>query len=72
MKDKPEQVEIGEWKYLGCVIQKNSHPKLYGNYEVFVDDENETHLDRTYTFTEAKTVCKEKNKIINKKYFYGH
>jgi hypothetical protein len=59
-KDKPVQVEDGEWKYKGCFIQKSIHPKLIGKFEVFKDDEGQTHIGRYHTFSEAKKMCESK------------
>lgn len=54
-----KQIEEGEWLYNGCFIQKSSHPKLIGNYEVFKNNENQDHIGRCYTFREALTLCRE-------------
>jgi hypothetical protein len=56
-KEKPTQIETDEWLFKGCFIQKNSHPKLIGNYEVFKNDKNQNHVDRCYSFAEAKQLC---------------
>ena len=53
------QIEDGEWWYKGCFIQKQSHPKLYGNYVVFADTEAQTHIGRTMTFLEAVKLAEE-------------
>ena len=58
-KEKPRQIEVGEWLYKGCFIQKSIHPKLLCKYEVFKNDEPQTHVGRCYTFTEAKKLCEE-------------
>ena len=58
-KEKPRQIEVGEWLYKGCFIQESIHPKLIGKYEVFKNDESQTHVGRCYTFTEAKKLCEE-------------
>lgn len=52
------QVEAGEWLYKGCFIQESKHPQLVGNYEVFQNNEFQTHIGRCYTLTEAKILCK--------------
>jgi hypothetical protein len=59
MPNKPIQVELGEWLYMGCFIQESKHPRLVGNYEVFKNDAYETHIGRCYTFREAKKLCEE-------------
>lgn len=56
---KPVAIEVGEWYFKGCFIQESKHPQLVGKYEVFKDDENQTHVDRCHTFTEAKKLCVE-------------
>ena len=58
-KEKPRQIEVGEWLYKGCFIQESTHPQLVGKYEVFKNDELQTHVDRCNTFAEAKKLCKE-------------
>jgi len=64
-KEKPIQIEVGEWLYKGCFIQEFKHPKLVGKYEIFKNDEAQTHVDRCYTFTEAKKLCEENECIEN-------
>lgn len=59
MNKKPRQIEVGEWLYYGCFIQEDSHPKLWGKYRVFKNDENQTHVDRARTFAEAKKIARE-------------
>lgn len=54
-----KQLEIGEWLYKGCFIQESKHPQLIGNYEVFKNNEIQTHIGRCYTITEAKKLCEE-------------
>ena len=56
---RPRQIEEGEWLYKGCFIQKQRHPKLVGNYVVFKNNEEQTHVDVCFTFTEAKKLCVE-------------
>lgn len=58
-KEKPKQIELGEWLYKGCFIQESIHPKLVGRYEIFKNDEPQTHVGRCYTFTKAKKLCEE-------------
>jgi hypothetical protein len=59
IKEKPKQIEVGEWMYKGCFIQESTHPKLIGKYEVFKNDKPQTHVGRCYTFIEAKKLCEE-------------
>lgn len=54
-----KQIDSDEWLYKGCFIQKSEHPQLIGKYEVFKNDERQTHVGRCYTFTEAKKLCVE-------------
>lgn len=56
-KEKPEQIEVDEWIYKGCFIQMSEHPQLKGKYEVFKNNKEHSHIDRCYTFTEAKKIC---------------
>lgn len=58
-KEKLRQIEVGEWLYKGCFIQKSKHPKLVGNYEVFKNNKQQSHVGRCYTFMEAKRLCVE-------------
>jgi len=58
-KQKPIQIEVGEWLYYGCFIQESRHSELIGKYEVFKNDKEQSHVDRCYTFTEAKKLCVE-------------
>lgn len=60
-EEKPRQIEVGEWLYKGCFIQESVHPQLVGKYEVFKNDEPQTHVGRCYTFTEAKNFVKKMN-----------
>ena len=59
MKDKPIQIEVGEWLYKGCFIQLAPHPKLIGKYEVFKNDKEQTYIYRSHTFEEAKSLCRK-------------
>ena len=59
-KEKPRQIEVDEWLYKGCFIQKSEHPQLIGKYEVFKNDEPQSYVGRCFIFTEAKVLC-EKN-----------
>ena len=61
--NKPYKIEIDEWYYKGCFIQKQEHPKL-PKYHVFKDTENQETIDGCYTFQEAKKLC-ELNEVKN-------
>ncbi len=52
-------IEVDEWYYYGCFIQRSEGPALFGRYEVWKDDESETHIDRFHTLKEAKAACRE-------------
>ncbi len=52
-----KQIDPEEWLYKGCFIQKSVHPQLIGKYVVFQNNEEQTHIGRTYTFAEAKKLC---------------
>ncbi len=39
MGTKPVRIDVDEWLYKGCFIQKFEHPKLVGKYEVFKNNE---------------------------------
>jgi hypothetical protein len=56
---KIKQIEVGEWLYKGCFIQESIHLQLPGKYEVFKNNEEQTHIGRCYTFSEAKKLCEE-------------
>lgn len=56
-----KQIEIGEWLYHGNFIQLSIHPLLYGKYEIFKNNKEQTHIDRCCTLKEAKEICR-KNK----------
>jgi len=62
MKNKIIKVCDDEWIYKNCTIQKNSHVNLIGNYEVWNNDLNETHIGRCNTLKEAKSLCINKLK----------
>ena len=57
VKEKPRQLEAGEWIYKGCFIQDQQHPMLVGRYTVFKNDYLQVYVGRAYTFTEAKKLC---------------
>jgi hypothetical protein len=56
-KEKPRQIEVGDWLYKGCFIQEQQHPMLAGKYAIFKNDVLQVHVGRAYTFTEAKALC---------------
>jgi hypothetical protein len=57
-KEEPKLVEVDEWIYKGCTIQKqNPHPELSGRYEIFRNDSVQTHVGRAYNFKGAKKLC---------------
>ena len=58
-KEKPRQIDVDEWIYKGCFLQKSEHPQLIGKYEVFKNDRQQSHVGRCHTFTEAKKLCVE-------------
>lgn len=54
------KIDLDEWLFKGCFIQKSiHHPQLIGNYEIFKNNKEQTHIGRTYTFLEAKKLCAE-------------
>jgi hypothetical protein len=57
-KQKPQLIEVGEWLYFGCFIQKVTHPKVTGNYVVFKNNKQQSHVGNPLTFIEAKLLCK--------------
>lgn len=57
--EKPFQIEAGEWYYMGCYIQESVHPKLFGKFEVFKDDEKQSHVGRYMKFSEAEKAAIE-------------
>jgi hypothetical protein len=69
-KEKLKQIEVDEWLYRGCFIQKSEHPKLMGKYEVFKNNKSQTHVGRCYTFKEAKKLCIENKCIENSLSFH--
>jgi hypothetical protein len=58
-RDQVVQIDSEEWLYKGCFIQESEHPQLFGKYEVFKNDKEQTHVGRTKTFSEAKKLCEE-------------
>jgi hypothetical protein len=56
--EQPVQIESGEWYFMGCYIQESEHPALFGRFEVFKDDEKQTHVGRYMKFSEAKKAAK--------------
>jgi hypothetical protein len=59
------KLELDEWLYKGCFIQKSIHPQLSGKYEVFQNNKEQTHIGRTFTFVEAKKLCVENECLDN-------
>lgn len=55
-QDTPILIEIDEWYFHGCFIQKNDHPKLLP-FTVFTDTKNQEVVGNCYTFAEAKKLC---------------
>jgi len=64
-KEKPIQVEVGEWLYKGCFVQEFKHPKLIGKYTVFKNNQAQNHVDRCNTFQEAKKLCEQNECFSN-------
>lgn len=62
MKDKPTQIEDGEWYYKGCFIQSSVMPHVHKGYFVFKDTEYQETIGSPHTFAEAKSLC-EKNEV---------
>ena len=58
-----KQIDFEEWLHHGCFIQKSEHPKLYGKYEVFKNDKNQTHIGRYKTKKDAIEAAR-KNKCV--------
>lgn len=56
--DKPILVCIDEWYFKGCFIQKQEHPMLKP-FHVFQDTEEQRTVGTCFTFSEAKTLCKQ-------------
>ena len=53
---QPQQIEDGEWYFMGCFIQKQTHPQLLP-YVVFKDDETQSHVGVCCTMKEARQMC---------------
>lgn len=62
---KPVQIEMQEWWYKGCFIQKQIHPQL-ARYVIFADTEGQEHIDTAHTFNEAKKIASN-NEVKNYK-----
>ena len=60
-----KKIEVGEWLYNGCFIQRSEHPQLSGKYEVFKNDKNQTHIGRCDTLIQAKKLCNENKSTDN-------
>lgn len=57
-KEKPIQIEVGEWYYKGCFIQdQSSSPHDLPKYHVFQDTDEQMTVGTCWTFTEAKRLC---------------
>ncbi|NII81714.1 MULTISPECIES: hypothetical protein [unclassified Pedobacter] len=56
MAISPKQIEVGEWLYYGCFIQKQVNIIL-PPFVVFKNNKAQTHIGTCYTFTEAKKLC---------------
>jgi hypothetical protein len=65
---KPIKIEIGEWWYMGCFIQKQEHPKIKP-FHIFKDTEMQESINTCSTFLEAKKIC-ELNEV--KKFKQGY
>ena len=50
------QIDINEWWFKGCFIQKQINPKLK-KYHVFKDTEQQETVGTCSTFLEAKKLC---------------
>lgn len=61
---KPVQIETGEWYFAGCFIQEVVMPQIFAKYEVFKDDEAQTHVGHYKTFREAQRAARE-NEVKN-------
>lgn len=57
MKDKLKQIEIDEWLFCGCFIQKQNHPNLLP-YFIFKNTKEQEHCGVCFTMTEAKKIAK--------------
>lgn len=55
---QPQQIEDGEWYFMGCFIQKQNHPQLLP-YVVFKDNETQSHVGVFTSFKDAKQACKD-------------
>lgn len=55
-KMKPIEIEVGEWYYKGCFIQRQYSPNLR-KYHVFKDTEDQETIDTCQTFKHAVSLC---------------
>lgn len=55
-KEKPVQIEIGEWLYKGNFIQEQNHPEL-PKFRIFGADKEQTHVGTCNTFAQAKNIA---------------
>lgn len=62
---KPIAIEVGEWWYKGCFIQKQDHPML-SKYVVFKDTELQETVGTCGTMVEAKRLCVD-NEVVDYK-----
>ena len=53
---KPIQIEIDEWWFKGCFIQKQMNPNIKP-YHIFKDTEQQDTIGTCFTFAEAKQLC---------------
>jgi len=53
---KPIQIDVDEWWFKGCFIQRQIHPNLHP-YHVFKDTKNQEAVGTCITFTGAKRLC---------------
>lgn len=55
---KPIKIELDEWWYKGCFIQKQVHPQLT-KYLIFADTEGQEIIDTAWTFAKAKKIASD-------------
>ena len=65
---KPIKIDVDEWWFKGCFIQRQKHPKLK-LYHVFKDTETQETISDCFNFKEAKILC-QLNEVKN--FFQGH
>ena len=69
MKDKPILIDVCEWYYKGCIIQKQDHQELM-RYLIFQDDAYHLTVGMSHTFSEAKKIA-ELNEVPKELQKYG-